>query len=241
MSAWPWLSLDLATLSGFTQWIGNEPVAVGHIRPKGSLGKWVVSWQAVRNPVSRAPTDFDGDTCGEITFEPGQPGEPLAVIRPWMALMKARPRLVIAERPFGKFRKADASLAERRGLVLGLAAREGARLEILNTGTWRRVATESWGCSWLSDGDTERLKNTSISLVREHYGWHVAVADEAEALLVGHAALRTRVVDITTDGWGVGARPDKPARTKSPRKSKSAKSAPSSAPIQAGELADRLF
>lgn len=200
---WPWLSLDLANLSGFTQWVGPNPVAIGHIRAKGARGKWLLSWQAVPGPVVRAATDSTVDTCGELVFDYGGPGDPLPLVRPWLEIFGCKPRLVVVERPFGKFRKADASLAERRGLVMGLAAMGGARVEVLNTGTWRRAATEAWGCTWLSEGDSERLKQQSVSLVREHFRWSVAVHDEAEALLVGAGALRARIVDLTTDGWSL--------------------------------------
>ena len=200
---WPWLSLDLAGLSGFTQWIGPTPVAVGHIRPRGELGKYVLSYSAVPKGGPRPLATSTDEGRGELVFDFLGPGQPLPFVQAWSEVFRFRPRVVVVERPHGKFRKADAALAEIRGVVKALAGLGGARLEQLNTGTWRRAATEAWGCTWLSEGDSERLKAQSVALVREHFKWEVAIHDEAEAMLVGAGALRTRLIDLTTDGWGL--------------------------------------
>lgn len=110
------------------------------------------------------------------------------------ALSTTSNSLVVLEHGRGASRSSDASLGERRGYIRALAECTGARVEEIELSTWRRVVAEHYGCSWPVDG--EACKRLAVSLVAEHYH-RIVTPDEADAVLVGHAALRMRIIDTT--------------------------------------------
>lgn len=255
MNTWHWISIDPAARSGFAFWAGETLIGFGTLRPKGDKGRWTVEFAAHRD----AP-------AGAEVFEVAEPGRCSANVVAWERVFGMyEPRVVVMEHAYGPSTLAVASLADRRGFIRALAERRGARVEEINTGIWRRCARERWGCNWTSEGEPERLKDLARSLVREHFD-AIANGDEANAILVGHAALRTRVVDLTASGWA-GAAVEHVADTPKPggrgRKGKSKANALTAAvptidvigthadgtplPVvyrpddAAGALADRLF
>ena len=111
----------------------------------------------------------------------------------WRAALADHNSLVVLERGRGASRNSDASLGERRGYIRAMAECTGAKVEEVELSTWRRVVAEAYGCSWPVEG--ERCKALAVSLVAEHYGRQVS-DDEADAVLVGVAALRMRLVAV---------------------------------------------
>lgn len=95
---------------------------------------------------------------------------------------------------FGLPRSALASLSRRIGGIERSAEHAGVAFVEVNVSEWRRVTAEAWDVSWPKDGPA--CKALAQSLVREHYGREVG-EDEADAVLIGHAALRMRKVDVT--------------------------------------------
>lgn len=163
-----WLSIDPGKRSGVAYWSGSELLTTAVVRPVGTKGMWCVEGGA---PICLAK---------------------LREHEAWRWALIGTPSLVVIEDPHGPSKSAIASLAERRGYIRALAEAAGAKVELVNTSTWRRCAEETWGCSWASARQEDRIKALSVSLVAEHYG-HTVSADEAEAVLIGHAALRMRV------------------------------------------------
>lgn len=79
-----------------------------------------------------------------------------------------------------------------RGYIEGIAGFYGVPCETVNVAVWRRCVSEAFKISWPRDRD--RKKALSIKLVKEHYGLDVT-DDEADAVLIGLAALRMRLVE----------------------------------------------
>lgn len=163
-----WLSADLSkSCSGLALWRGSELLRVACVKPKGAKGKHTFG-SAVH------PTD----------------------IAAWHAAMMAegvRPGALVVESGLGHHMTTARILAEHRGGVLMLWRLWcGGPVVSVSPNEWRRVAREAWGVSWPKDGDA--CKALAVSLVREHYGREVS-EDEADAILIGHWAIRTRALE----------------------------------------------
>ena len=168
-----WLSIDPAKRSGVAYWRGSTLLRTAVVRPTNM------------NRPDRAPGPWRVDDDKHASE-----------VDAWRAALRAgvsawSNSFVVLERGRGASRSSDASLGERRGYIRALAECMAARVEEVELSTWRRVVAEAYGCSWPVEG--ERCKALAVSLVREHFGREVS-ADEADAVLVGVAALRMRVV-----------------------------------------------
>ena len=163
-----WLSADFSKdCSGIALWAGNVLANTYTVKVKGKLGKHV----------------FAGQTYG-------------SQVAAWQAAFTVWPRgALVYEGGLGHNMKTARILAEHRGGVLMLWRLNcSGPMIAANVKEWRRVACETWpGLSW--PADRERCKATAVSLVKEHFGRDVS-ADEADAVLVGHWALRTRAVEV---------------------------------------------
>lgn len=77
------------------------------------------------------------------------------------------------------------------GYIAALCEQRKIPVTEVNTSSWRKVCGEAWGVSFPAKSDA--AKALSIALVREHYGV-TCTDDEADAVLLGFWALRTRTV-----------------------------------------------
>jgi len=99
---------------------------------------------------------------------------------------------VIMEEGFGGFAKAVATQGERRGYIRAVCAVNKTPCQTVNVSEWRRCIKEAYGVSW--PRESARCKALSVKLVREIHGRDVG-DDEADAVLIGAAAMRMRLVD----------------------------------------------
>lgn len=165
-----WLSADLSkSCSGLALWRGSELLRVASLRPKGKQGKHAFGSVTYESDIAAWRSAFRG------------PGE-------------ERLGALVHEAGLGHRMGTARILAEHRGGVLMLwRIACGGPVVSVNVNEWRRVAREAWGVSWPKDGAA--CKALAVSLVREHYGREVS-KDEADAVLVGVWALRTRAVEV---------------------------------------------
>lgn len=176
-----WLSVDPATKTGVARWDGSRLMGSGTLR----VVKTAKEAKALRVPK------------GWLLWEPERAGAPLlagvvaATTREaWAALLIGAEHVAIEE-AMGFSAKAVAQLAWRRGYIAALCEERGIPVTEVNTSSWRKAAGEAWGVTFPAKSDA--AKALAIDLVREHYGI-TCTDDEADAVLVGHWALRTRTV-----------------------------------------------
>lgn len=123
-------------------------------------------------------------------------GEARGEAMAWNRVLGGADAVAVEGCGFGLPRGALASLSRKIGGLERSAELAGVRFVEVNVSEWRRVVAEAWGCSW--PRDSEACKRLAQSLVLEHFGRQVS-EDEADAVLVGHAALRMRLVDATQE------------------------------------------
>lgn len=163
-----WCSIDPANKAGIAFWVDGKLIRTRVIRKMGSKGKWLVG----------------NDVC------PSRIGA-------WYFALNGQ-NVVVTEEGCGQFTTAVKSQAAIRGYIEAVC--DGAtdsgfvtRFLTVNVSEWRRVIKEAYGVSW--PAKTERKKALSIQLVKEHFGISVT-DDEADAVLLGAAALRMGLVDL---------------------------------------------
>jgi hypothetical protein len=100
---------------------------------------------------------------------------------------------VICEEGFGRFPAAIAAQGEARGYIKAACHSQHIPFIVVNTKEWGRVIKETFGISW--PADTERKKALAVSIVWGKYGVHVT-HDEADAVLIGVAAMRMGLVNV---------------------------------------------
>ena len=163
-----WISIDPATKTGIARWRGAALVDVATLRPA--------------TPKEQRGHGSLVVVCGKTIYT-----DRLAFWSQELALARA----VVMEEAMGFSPKAVAQLAFRRGYITACAELRVVHVHEVNTSSWRKVAGEAWGVSFPAKSDA--AKALSVSLVREHYGVECS-DDEADAVLIGHWALRTRTV-----------------------------------------------
>lgn len=99
---------------------------------------------------------------------------------------------VFVEEGAGSFKTAIKSQGEMRGYIEHVCDAMDAEYTQLNVSNWRRVIKEMYNISW--PVGREAKKALSVKLVKEHFGIDVN-DDEADAVLVGVAAMRMRLVN----------------------------------------------
>jgi hypothetical protein len=115
----------------------------------------------------------------------------------WARLFRFRPALVVCETGFGNRPKVVAAQGHIRGIIDATANAAGARYAEINVSEWRRITKEAHGVSW--PRNTDGCKALAKQLVRRLYG--LAVDDnEADAVLIGAAAMRCGMVAMTPEG-----------------------------------------
>lgn len=167
-----WTSIDPATVSGVAQWgLAGRPdaPATGRVRPMGKGGAWVYE---------------EGKTKAKGT-------EHLV----WRCQLMYRERVVV-EVGRGASRNADASLGARRGYIRAVCDSVGAEYIELELSTWRRAIADEMReldepLTW---GTGDATKAQALTLVTRLYGLSGITADEADAVLIGRAAQRLRLV-----------------------------------------------
>lgn len=173
-----WASIDPATKSGIAGWrYDSDPQAsdlVGTVvlRPVGKSG-----WTMAR----------DGRATGKAGHKPEH------IV--WREAVTALD-VVVVEVGRGASRTADKSLAERRGYIRAICETQGVRYVEVELSTWRRAIADEMcergePLTWGVGDDT---KPQSLALVTRLYGLSGITSDEADAVLIGRAAMRLRLV-----------------------------------------------
>jgi hypothetical protein len=169
-----WASIDPASKSGIAYWKGSELYGYGVIRPVGATGK------------HKAPILL---RAGGVVLE-DYPTRHDA----WKMTL-AKVRGLVIEEGFGRFTNAVKAQAHLRGYIEAVwdSLARGNPVTVVNVSEWRRVIKEAYDVSWPKD--SKRCKAMSVFLVKDVIGLTVT-DDEADAILLGVAAVRMRLVDL---------------------------------------------
>ena len=177
-----WVSIDPANRSGVAFWVrhdagdnsGDRLLKTGIVRAMGNKGNYVV--------------------------EAGGGGDKYeSKLRTWNNVLLGQSAVAIEEGA-GRFVSAVKAQALLRGYIRAvwdftvLVRNDTTVLgnfHTINVSEWRRVIKEHYGVSWPKD--SERCKALSVKLVNEHFGVNVS-DDEADAVLIGVAARRMRLI-----------------------------------------------
>ena len=173
-----WISIDPANKSGVAFWDGDELIGTAVLCAVGKSGKYRVN--SVRMECRWSA--WEGTLIG---FEH-----------------------VVIEEGCGRFSTAIKAQAALRGYVQAVCEYRtliGANVAftVVNVSEWRRVIKEAYGVSW--PATTERKKALSVQLVAREYGRSVT-DDEADAVLLGVAAMRMGLVECKPDELKGGAK-----------------------------------
>ena len=95
--------------------------------------------------------------------------------------------LVVAERSSGQHANSIDAIARERGYIQAMADVHGVAYVEIPTSEWRRVVKEEFATSWPAGRDA--IKSHAVRLVERRYARRVP-DDEAEAILIGMAAMR---------------------------------------------------
>jgi hypothetical protein len=170
-----WLSVDPATKTGIARWEDETLVSVATMRPP-----------APKEAKARGVTKASGLVVASAQGADIYLGRKHA----WAAQLTGV-EAVVVEEAMGFMPKSVAQLAFRRGYIAALCESRGIAYIEVNTREWRRVAGERFGVNFPTK--SEDAKRLAIDLVREHYGTECS-DDEADAVLVGLWAIRTRAL-----------------------------------------------
>lgn len=167
-----WLSIDPSNRTGLAYWSENRLLFTSTARAKGRSGKWVVEYG---NGVKEYASKWE---LFNKAFE-GQDA-------------------IVMEEGFGQFATAVKSQAEYRGFfkaVIAYIEFKGRPLacHVVNVQEWRRAIKEEFALSW--PATTERKKALSVATVQKAY-WIRVNDDEADAVLLGRAAVRLGIVTV---------------------------------------------
>ena len=99
----------------------------------------------------------------------------------------------ICEVGFGNRPLVIAGQAERRGYIRSICNALMIDYLEINVSEWRRTIKEAYNVSFPKSSD--RCKELSVKLVEEHYGIEVT-NDEADAVLIGVAAMRQKLMEV---------------------------------------------
>ena len=173
-----WLSVDPATKTGIARWDGPRLVSVATLRP-------MTATEAKPHGCAK------GDMAALVLLDSRRVLIPhVTTARAWAWLLAGIDAVVIEE-AMGFQPKTVAQLGYRRGYIAALCEQRGVPVTEVNTSSWRKVAGEAWGVSFPAKSDAAKI--LAQSLAAEHFGV-LCTDDEADAVLVGHWALRTRTV-----------------------------------------------
>lgn len=167
-----WASIDPATKSGVALWDRAGLGSTAVLRPVGKSG-----WTAER----------DGRKSAKAIHKHEH--------RCWVEVL-GELDVAVVEVGRGASRTADKSLAERRGYIRAICETHGVRYVEVELSTWRRAITDEMRelgepLTWGVGDDT---KSQALTLVTRLYGLSGITSDEADAVLIGRAAMRLRLV-----------------------------------------------
>jgi len=178
-----WASVDSAKLkSGVALWRGDELIEAFTLRPVGKSddGLWARWAQGVK------------------LWSVGSRLAAWLGVLDAVGLSRSPPESFVIATERGKNRGADRSLGWSVGYLCGLAELKGRKVVDVELSTWRRSVAEAMAelgrpISWPA-GET---KEVAVKVARELYPQLGMITDdEAEAVLIGHAAMRLRLVEV---------------------------------------------
>lgn len=112
----------------------------------------------------------------------------------WMYLFdKYKPSIAVIEKGAGGRANIVDTQGWMRGCIETVGLIHGCPSEILNVSEWRRLIKETEKVAWPRDRD--RKKSLAVQLV-SHIFEIIVTDDEADAVLIGLAALRSGIVNI---------------------------------------------
>lgn len=163
-----WCSIDPSNRSGIAYWEDGKLLRTDVLRKVGTKGKYSVGDEMF--------------TCRWAA---------------WCFALHGQ-SMVVTEEGCGRFATAIKSQAGIRAYVDAVCdfysfCGDYVSFHVVNVSEWRRVIKEEFGVSW--PATRERKKELSISLVKDRFGIEVS-DDEADAVLLGLAAIRMRLVDV---------------------------------------------
>ena len=165
-----WVSVDPSNKTGLAFWDNDRLLSTFTARAMGAKGKWLV--ERTRGIVEKLPFDSKIECFRFAFFSQSK---------------------VIMEEGFGQFKTAIKSQAEYRGYIkaaidsLNVIDEKSIGLCVVNVMEWRRAIKDEFSITW--PATTERKKQLAVKLVKQAHGLDVT-DDEADAVLLGHAALR---------------------------------------------------
>ena len=164
-----WISIDPANKSGVAIWRGSELVCTGVLRKIGSKGQYILR------------------IGGKKVIQSAR-------ILVWEDLIDPAKGIegVVVEEGAGRFATAIKSQAKLRGYIEAVCESNGVPYREINVSEWRRVIREAYGVSF--PANSKGCKELSKKLVKQEFGIDIS-DDEADAVLLGRAALRLRCLD----------------------------------------------
>ena len=113
----------------------------------------------------------------------------------WDAWLSAifQEEYLVCEEGCGRFATAIKSQSDMRGFIRAACMFKKTPFAVINVSEWRRVIKEAFGISW--PATTERKKALSVQLVKSRFNIDVT-DDEADAVLIGVAAMRMGLVNV---------------------------------------------
>jgi len=111
-------------------------------------------------------------------------------IEAWKAALSGSEKVFLEKGAGGRANIIDAQ-GWIRGYIECLAEYQGSVTTTINVSEWRRCIAEAFKISWPKDRD--RKKALAVTLVKDKKGISVT-NDEADAVLIGVAALRMRMI-----------------------------------------------
>ena len=167
-----WASVDPANKSGIAFWIGDKLESTGVLRMMGKSGQY------------RMIRKICLDRGLVKTTYPNK-------CNAWDCMCSNKGGIVIEEGA-GRFTTAVKSQAKLRGYIEHSCDSFSVQYQEVNVSEWRRVVREAYGVSF--PANSKGCKELSKKLVKQEFGIDVS-DDEADAVLLGKAALRLRVLD----------------------------------------------
>ena len=112
----------------------------------------------------------------------------------WWSVIGAADQVIIEEGAGGRPNIVKAQ-GWMRGYMEAICDGHSTPYKVINVSEWRRVIREAYGVSF--PHDTVQCKILAQQIVHREYGVDVS-NDEADAVLIGHAAMRMGIVNVTT-------------------------------------------
>ena len=166
-----WISVDPANKTGIAFWSGSILAHTGILREVGSSGNY------------KLHVAKDGRKSS-IPYS--------SKIHAWEDLCNTYYSGLVVEKGAGRFATAVDSQAMLRGYILACCDSFHTQYKQINVSEWRRVIREAYGVSF--PANSKGCKELSKKLVKQEFGIDVS-DDEADACLIGRAALRMRLLD----------------------------------------------